>query len=153
MQRWEVGDVDELIKTTLANDAVIKTKMGITSGEARVANMRVPSPNDTTWNSLYIYFYCIPGPDAPGQGTTRIQANPDYDIEVRTLGAPTENSEAIIDRIDELIGTMVRTLTPSGRYVVSARRSAPINFVQQGESPEVFYTRRGATYKFAVVSA
>lgn len=153
MPRWEIGDVDALIESTLANDAIIKTKMGITTGKARVANTRVPSPKDKTWNALYIYFYCIPGPDAPGQGTRRIQSNPDYDIEVRTLGAPTDDSEAIVDRIDELIGTMTRTLTPSGHWVVSARRVRPIHMTQPGESTEVFYTRRGATYKLAVVSS
>lgn len=151
MDRWEIDAVDKLIQKTLSEDATIKTKMGITGGgKARVSGYRVV--RDASYFP-YIYFYAIVGPDTPGQGTTRIQSNPDYDIEVRTLGAPTDDSEAIVNRIDELIGTMKAQLTIDGKWVVSARRRRPISMVQSGETADIYYTRRGGTYKLSVVRA
>jgi hypothetical protein len=145
MPRWPINQVDKLIEATLSNDATIKSLMG---GKARVAGYRIP--RDKNWFP-FIFFYCIPGPVAPGQGTTVIQFNPEYAIETRTVGAPTDESEAIVERVDFLIGTMVKQLTPDGNWVVSARLNTEINQVQQGETGEVFYMRRGGNYKLAVV--
>lgn len=152
MARWEVGDVEQLIETTLSDDPTIKTKMGIApGGKARVANTVIP--RNKGWLDLYIYFYCIPGPDTPGQGQTRIQSNPDYDIEVRTKGAPTQASEDIVDRIDELICAWNHQLTANGLWSVSVRRQRPINRKYDGETAEVYYIARGGTYHFQIVRA
>lgn len=150
MPRWEIDQVDQLITHELKNDSIIKTKMGISVGDARISLYRVV--RDTSWFP-YIYGYCIPGPDAPGQGTSRIQANIDYALEVRTVGAPTNDSEAIVERIDDIVGNWVKKLTPAGNCVVSARRRSPIAMVETGENPDIYYSRRGGVYKFAVVSS
>lgn len=148
MARWPIGDVDALIKATLANDSIIKTKMGVTgSDEARVSGYRVV--RDPAYFP-YIYFYSIPGTVARVNGTQVVQWNPTYDIEVRTLGSPTDDSEDIVDRIDALIGTMVRQVTPSTLWVVSAAVNQVINIPEQGESPEVYYMRRGHSYNLFV---
>lgn len=149
MPRWPIRQVDKLIYSKLADDATIKTKMGIASaGKARVSGYRVVT--DKAYFP-YIYFYSLTGPVTHGQGTVPIQRNVDYVIEVRTVGAPTTESEAIVDRIDELIGTMVKDLTADGNWVVSARLRSELSITEQGETPEIFYMRRGGTYKLAVV--
>lgn len=149
MAQWEIDQVDQLINSTLKNDSIIKTKMGISGGgEARVSLYRVV--RDPKWFP-YIYGYCIPGPDTPGQGTSRIQSNPDYVLEVRTIGAPTDDSEAIVDRVDDIIHHWVKELTPDAQWVVSARRRSAVSMVEPGEDPDIYYTRRGGIYKFAIV--
>lgn len=152
MIKWEIGAVDELIYSTLANDSTIKAKQGITNSalKARVAGYRVPrDPN----YFHYIYYYSIPSPDAAGQGQSRIQSNIDYDIEVRTLGEPTDESEAVINRIDELVCAWKTQLTPDGVWMVAARRVAPIVLIEPGETDDIFYTRRGGTYRLQIVNA
>lgn len=149
--RWEIGQVDELFQKTLANDAVIKTKMGITgAGEARVSAYRVVRDADFF---PYIYFYCITGPDTKGQGRVRIQTNVEYVFEVRAIGAPTDDTEAIVDRVDTLIGEMTKQLTPDNKWVVSAVRKSPVVLSDSGETNEIYYSRRGGTYDVYVVRA
>jgi len=147
MTGWELGDVDALIESTLANDSTIQSLMGVSP--ARVANYRVPS--DLSWKLLYIYFYSIPGNDIRVQGNGRVMTTVDYDIEVRTTGAPTDNSRAIVARIDVLIGAMKRQLTANSQWVVCATPLKPINILQSGESSDVFYVRQGRTYAIQVV--
>lgn len=152
MVGWELGDVEKLLTRLFEDDVTIQQKMGISgANKARVANSRVP--RDKTWlRSVYIFFYCVPGPDSRVQGNRRIMANPDYDIEVRTFRAPTDDSEAIIERIDELMG-MSRTLTANGKWIVSAIPMNPINITQEGATPEEYTVRRGRTYRLQVVQS
>lgn len=147
MARWEIGDIEKLQGYILANDSIIKDKMG---GVARISIGRVAI--DPAWFP-YIYGLCIPGVDASGQGTSRVQSNPGYDWEVRTRGAFTQTTEDLVDRIDALFGTMVKRVTLNGLWVVSMRRVRPISIIEPGASPDEFFTRRGAHYKLAVVSA
>ncbi len=150
MVGWELGDVEALLVNLFQNDSTIKTKMGVTGGgKARVATGRVP--RNPGWD-VYIYFYFILGQDTRVQGPARVMSNPDVDIEVRTLGAPTDDSEAIVDRIDVLM-QMKRTLTLNNRWLISVIPRKPINITAQGESTEVYNTRRGRTYGLQVVSA
>lgn len=149
MAQWEIGQVDALITATLQNDAIIKTKMGITGGnKARVSLYR--AVKDAAWFP-YIYGYSIMGPDAPGQGRSRIQSNPFYDIEVRTIRAPTDDTEAIVDRINAIMDSWNGVLTPDGNWAVSARRRHPISIVEPGESDDIYYTRRGGSYMLQIV--
>jgi len=150
MANWPLRDVEILIESTLADDSFIKTKQGVTTGKARVANTRVP--RDPINYSPYVYFYCIPGPVARGNGNKIVQWNPDYDVEVRTNGAPTTDSEATVDRIVELM-TMTSRLTANGLWAVSSVMTKEITQVEQGESTEVYYMRRGGTFKLQVVRA
>jgi hypothetical protein len=149
MNRWELGDAQKWIKSTLETDPVIRQKMGIDIGQptpyARVSYARVP--RDPIFP--YIFFYYVSSNDARGQGRTRIQANPYFDIEVRTLGGPTANSEAIVNRIEGLLGNVCRTAYNG--WVYSCTRMRPIDMTESGESNEVFYTRRGGTYWLSIV--
>lgn len=145
-QGWEIRQVEKLFVTLLKNDATIKTRMG---GTARVAVNRVPQ--DPAF-FFYIFIYFIFGPDTRVQGGRRVMSNPDIDIEVRTIGAPTDDSEAVVARIDELMG-LSRQLTPDSNWVVSAVPQKPISIVEQGEAPEVYYMRRGRSYSLQVVAA
>lgn len=154
MALWAMGEVDELIESRLSNDATIKTKMGIATGKARVAGYFIP--RDPKYFDppypFFIYFYPIPMAGARVNGNRIIQHNVNYDIEVRTLGAPTSDSEAVVDRVQALM-TMVSQLTSSGNWVVSSSHLKPIMKFQRGETPEVYYTRRGGTYGFAIAPA
>jgi hypothetical protein len=149
MPDWEIGEVDKLLHETFANDTTIKTLQGVSgAAKARVSGYVVVRDPNYFPN---IYFYLIPGPDGPGQGTTRIQSNLEYDIEVRTKGAPTDNSEAMVDRINVLM-KMKRTLTPDGEWVVASRRVKPISQPERDpDEPSIYYMRRGATYYMQVV--
>lgn len=152
MVGWIIGEVDALIESTLANDTIIKQKMGISSGKARVAGYRIPrDPFMDSAHPFYIFFYSIPGPSSRVNGNTIIQRNPDYDIEVRSLGAATDDAEACVDRVETLIGAWKNQVTPSGNYLVSAVSVKEISITQPGETTEVYYERKGFTYKLAVV--
>lgn len=151
MERWPISEVDKLIYSTLANDSTIKQKQGVDStNKARVSGYRVVTDKDYF---PFVYFYSITGPNKRVNGNTVVQFNPDYAIEVRTLGAPTDDSEAVVARVDELIGTMKKQLTSDSKWVVSAVARSPIMITEQGEIPEVYYTRRGSTYRLSVVRA
>lgn len=147
MARWEIGDVEKLFYYVLSHNTVIKQKMG---GTARISIGRVNK--DPNWFP-YIYGYCIPGPDAQGQGRTRIQSNPTYDFEVRTKNAFTQDTEDIIEAMENELGAMVKRVTLNGLWVVSVRRVHPISIDESGETNDIFYTRRGGSYKVAVVPA
>lgn len=145
--KWPTREVDKLLKATLSDDSFIKTAMA-TPGKARVSGYRVVRDHDYF---PYIFFYQIPGPASSANGNKIIKFNPDYDIEVRTLGAPTDDTESIIDRIIEIVGSWSRKLTPNGAWVVSAVFKKEINILESGETAETFYTRRGGTFKFEIV--
>lgn len=150
--RWPIRQVDKLIVTKLKDDSTIKLLQKVTSGTARFSGYRtIPSSKADFFP--YIFFYSIPGVNVRVNGNRVVMWSPDYDLEVRTIGAPSDDDAALVERVDELIGTMVSQLTPDGKWAVSAVASHEINITQQGETPEVYYTRIGNSYKLSVVRA
>jgi hypothetical protein len=147
--RWPIRQVDKLIVARLKDDATIKQLQKVSAGDARLSGYR-PVPSSKSDFFPYIFFYAIAGVNSRVNGNTVIQWNPDFDFEVRTLGAPTDDDEAVVERVDELI-TMVSQPTPDGKWLVSSVASHEINITQQGETSEVYYTRIGNSYKFQVV--
>ena len=136
----ELSELDKWIVATLGGDAVITAKIGAGKVFKNRARASVAPP--------YIRYHLITGPDNPGQGTTRIQSRPQIQICVVTRGAPTDDTEAVVDRIDELIGKARAQTTPGGTFKVSARRQMPLDYEEPHPANAAeFYIHRGGIYQ------
>lgn len=91
--------------------------------------------------------------DTQGLGTVRILTRPLYLIKVVSKGAPSSLVNLAADRIDEIVGKVVKDTFVSSagdEYAVSSRREAAVQFTERDPSSQQLYFHLGGLYRMEV---
>jgi hypothetical protein len=137
---YELDEVEKWAKATATGDDGLKSEFGGTVRYYQRATKGAVYP--------YLLARFIPLDDTPGQGKRRLLGNLLLDLVVVNRGGPPSNVAAIMDRCDELFGKAKGS--PAGPYRIAGRCQRPIMLEDPGETAELFYTRRGRTYRLWV---
>lgn len=137
---YELKDLEKWIRQTIV--AAVSHQ--------RVCNGMRQARDVTKAGQHSIVFKLAPGGpgDVNGQGVTRLMSRPQYHLLVCTKGAPTTQSEADIEIVDNTFNTQVTA--DAGQFRVSSRRLEPISYESPGATAEEFYVYRGGLYQFWV---
>src|SRR4051812_16863285 len=129
---------------SVANDLDEAKKWLISKIKAAVAHSRVVSgraPAGMDYPLVRVIF--VPGkPDSVGQSGLRLMSLPSFDVTVVTDGAPTDESEAQVEAIDDALNAVNEEA--SGGIRISSRRIRPLEYTSPGATAEDFFTYRGA---------
>lgn len=90
------------------------------------------------------------GRDIQGLGTNRLMSRPLFQIKVITRGGITAETEAITDRLDQILQNT--SAVPHRGVVISAQREQEISYTEQIDS-DTFFEHTGGLYRFSLQKA